>query len=150
MWCRFGNQWGEQSPQHCSPLQLGTANPAGTQRFLWGCSAGSDGSCWALCCLTQKQMFSASEAVATTTAAEGQDSHRKGSKAKLRERFLQNCKHWAIPLHPKSVTKALSMIYELNCLNVDISVKLKTPSLSGLNLMLILWVNVRRTKMSSP
>lgn len=64
--------------------------------------AGSDGSSKALWCLTQKQMFSGSGAVATPTAAKGQDSHRKGSKAKLRERFLQNCKHWAIPLHPVS------------------------------------------------
>lgn len=34
MWCRFGNQWGEQSPHHSSPLQLGT-----------GSAAGSRGSC---------------------------------------------------------------------------------------------------------
>lgn len=74
--------------------------PSGHSRYCWypeapdNCGdvpAGSGGSHSALCCLTQKQMFSVSEALATPTAVKGQDSNRKGPKAKLREIFLQNC-----------------------------------------------------------
>lgn len=88
MWCRFGNRWGERSLHRSSPFQPSTASAAGCPQAPVHCgdvSAGSNGPSYALHCLTQKQMFSVSEAVATPTAAKGQDSHRKGSKANQRE-----------------------------------------------------------------
>lgn len=114
--------------------------------------AGSDGSCWALCCLNQKQMFSVSEAVATPTAAEGQDSHRGLALKPSWERdFFRTANTEQFPCIQSQLLRHFPWFVSLfNCLNVDISVKLKIPSLSGLNLMLTLWVNVRWTKMSSP
>lgn len=93
------------------------------------------------CSLSQKQL---------QLLQQKDKTHRKGSKAKLRD-FFRTANTEQFPcIQSQLLRHYLWFVSLFNCLNMDISVKLKIPSLSGLNLILILWVNVRWTKISSP